>query len=205
MASSGYLTAEAPAGRVWSTCSNPSHVNPTWIGGTAFDEMSPILVYRNPVGSGVNAQLDSLTLFITNTPGAPVTVRVMSDRIDRYSLFSGTLNVNGNSDPLARLPASVGGGAMASGLQVYDEMVDLEPSSMTVAFTYKGVVVNVAGAPGDIDGGVITSTAGSFLTINFGGTVVLRPGTVAGVYCFAPTTGPQGRFATRWLEKPIVS
>ncbi len=198
------ILTEGAAGNVWTAGSNPAQVGPTWIGGLGFDEMSPILVFRNPSNSGVRAQFDSTGLFITNTPGGVVHVRCIVDRIDRYTLLSGTKHVNGNAYGSLKRPASAGGSGAAGAtslIEIYDEFVDYEPSSMTQAFTVNGITTNLNGSPGDAGYGTIGVGVGAADTLFHNGGLILEPGTSAAIYAWAATTGPQGRFFTRWIER----
>jgi hypothetical protein len=205
MNSSGFLHVASRDGKVWAAASNPEQVNPTWIGNTVFNTMTPILVFRNPADSGTKAIIDSLTLFINNTPGGFVSVRVQADRIDRYVTLSGTLHDNGNADQALTQPATLGRPALTSALEIYDELVELEDTTFTNTISYNGSDVVATSSPGEIDGGVMAASAGAFLNLDFRGAFILEPGTIAAVYAWAATTAPEGRFAMRWMEEKSTS
>ena len=195
----GYLQQAAANGRVFSAGSDPAQVGPNWIGTITFDALVPILVFRNPSDSAMRATLDSVLLTIANTPGGPVNVRVLADRVDRYTTLSGTLHENGAGNPYFTHPAPAGRG-LESLLEVYDELPDYEPTSHTQDITYNGVTVTLTSADQDVDAGVVAASAGSFLKLDFRGSVIMEPGTSVAIYAWAATTAPQGRFSARWNE-----
>lgn len=200
----GVNYGSAANGRLWSAASNPAQVGADWIGNTVFNEQAPILVFRNPSGSGVRANMIAVSLFVTNLAGGNVHFRVMSDRIDRYVTLSGTAHSNGNADSVMVLPTTVGRPAKTSALVVYDELAELEAATFTNTMNRSdiiGTTLAVAGSPQEIDYGVLPAGSGNSGVFSFNGSLVIEPNTVAMVYAWAVTTAPQGRFAARWTEE----
>ena len=177
--------------RLFVVDSDPDAVGPDLQGAPNYSVMTPIVVLRNPLGSGQRAIIKEFLLHQQNTPAGLVHVRAMLDRADTYVDLSGTsrtaYSTNGITNP-------------TTAFEIYDEEPDLEDvghvddNGNTSAPRSVGFRSFAIGA-GDTSGTPI------------GGGCVVEPGQTCAFYLWSVggATHITGRYQLRFLREIIQS